>query len=393
MGPLEGVKVLDLTRAVAGPVCAFFLTLMGAEVVKVEHPKYGDDTRHFACQRNGVSGQFVALNRGRKGITIDMTKPEGQELIRKMVPQFDVLVENFQPGTLKKWGIDYEVLKEINPRLIMCCMSGFGQYGSMSQLPGYDIVGQAMSGIMETNGWPDGPPTKVGCLIGDQSTGMTGLAGVLAALYSREKTGKGQLIDISMQDVLIQYYDIPTYTLLGYKGGRTGNRLPTIAPFDTYPTKDGRWAIIACANNNLFEKLCSVMGKPELAQDERFATNPKRVENVEAMTEAISSWSKRFTMNELSGLLVKNGIPTAPIMNIEEVLNLPHVKEREMLIELEDSTMGKVQMVGSSIKMMGTPLNPYGSAPKLGEHNEEVFGRYLGLGKDEVSELKAKEII
>ena len=392
-GALNGIKVLDLTRNVAGPQCTSILTDYGAEVLKVEHPKTGDDTRYYAPSKNMTSGQYAALNRGRKGLAINMGKPEGQEIIRKLAAQVDILVENYQPGTMKKWGLDYETLSKINPQLVYCSISGFGNFGPDSNQPGYDLVAQAQSGIMDVNGWTDGPPTRVGVLIGDQSTGIYAASAVLAALHHKEKTGEGQYIDISLQDVLLNYYDAQPYFQTGRKDKRTGNRLPTIAPFDTYPTKDeGRWVTINAANNTLFGKICELMGQDLLA-DERFKDNQSRVENVEALTKYISDWSRQYGLVELSKMLANAGIPSSPILTFEEVISSPHIKARNMVAEVEDPVLGKMKYVNTPVKMSKTPAGAQEPAPTLGQHTEEVLSKYLGLTKKDFDDLRAKEVI
>ncbi|MCL5290315.1 MAG: CoA transferase [Firmicutes bacterium] len=389
---LEGLKVIDITIVIAGPTVTYLLVDMGADVIKVEHPVRGDDARHFMPQKNGICSSFIWMNRGKKGLAVDLNKPEGQEIIKELAKQSDVLVENFTPGTMKRWGIDYETLSRINPGLIMVSVSGFGQTGPMSHLPGYDIVGQAMSGIMSVTGHPGGPPTRVGVLIGDTSSGAFGCIGLLAALYNREKTGLGQHVDISMQDVLISYYDLPTYTWEGKLLGRTGNRVPTIAPFDSYPTKDDRWVIIPAANNKLWEQLCEIMGRPELATDPRFADNPGRCKNYDELSEEISKWSSQHTLNEIIGLLQARGNPVSPILNIDEVLAMPHVKERGIVVDIDDPIAGRVSTANIPIKFSRTPASISGPAPMLGEHTREILSS-LGYPEENINKLAQDGVI
>ena len=389
---LDGFKVIDITIAVAGPTTTAFMQNMGADVIKVEHPVRGDDTRHFTPQKNGVSASFIGLNRGKRDLAVDLNTGEGQEIIRELVKEADAIVENFTPGTMKRWGIDYETLSRINPGIIMVSVSGYGQTGPMSGLPGYDLIAQAMSGIMSVTGQPDGPPSRVGVLIGDTSAGAFGCIGLLAALIYKQRTGQGQHIDISMQDVLLSYYDVPTYTWDGKLIGRTGNRVPTIAPFDSYRTRDDRWVLIPAANNKLWAQLCEIMGRPELAGDPRFDTNPHRCEHYDELNDEITKWTIQHNLDDIVKLLQSRGQPVAPILNIAEVLALPHVKERNMLIEIEDPVAGRVPIIGSPIKFSLTPCTIEKSAPLLGENTREILTE-LGYSEEKINKLAQDGIV
>ena len=389
---LEGIRVIDITIAIAGPTVTYLLQDMGADVIKVEHPVRGDDTRHFTPQKNGVSASFISVNRGKRDLAVDLNTKEGQEIIQKLAKTADALVENFTPGTMKRWNLDYETLSKINPGLVMCSVSGYGQTGPMSSLPGYDLIGQAMSGIMSVTGHPGGPPTRVGVLIGDTSAGAFGCAGLLAALIYKQKTGLGQHVDISMQDVLLSYYDQPTYTWDGRILGRTGNRVPTIAPFDSFKTKDDRWVIIPAANDKLWTQLCEIMGRPELAKDPRFDTNPNRVKNYDELVEEITKWTSQYDMVDIIKLLQSKGQPVAPIMNIDEVLALPHVQERKMCIEIDDPVAGKVKTIGQPIKFSRTPCVVEKSAPLLGENTREILTE-LGYSEEHINKLAQDGVI
>ncbi|NPV90833.1 MAG: CoA transferase [Firmicutes bacterium] len=389
---LQGIRVIDITIAIAGPTVTYLLQDMGADVIKVEHPVRGDDTRHFVPQKNGVSASFISVNRGKRDLAVDLNTREGQEIIQELAKTADALVENFTPGTMKRWNIDYETLSKINPGLVMCSVSGYGQTGPMSQLPGYDIVGQAMSGIMSVTGHPGGPPTRVGVLIGDTSSGAFGCAGLLAALLYKQRTGLGQHVDISMQDVLLSYYDQPTYTWDGRILGRTGNRVPTIAPFDTYRTKDDRWVIIPAANDKLWGQLCEIMGRPGLAGDPRFDTNPNRCANYDELNDEITKWTSQHNLMEIIGLLQSKGQPVAPIMNIDEILGMPHVQERKMCIEVDDPIAGKVKTIGQPIKFSRTPCVVDKSAPLLGENTREILIE-IGYSEERISRLARDGVI
>ena len=389
---LEGFKIIDITIAIAGPTTTFFLQDMGADVIKVEHPVRGDDTRHFTPQKNGASASFIALNRGKRDLAVDLNTKEGQEIIKELVKNADAIVENFTPGTMKRWGIDYETIREINPGIIMVSVSGYGQSGPMSGLPGYDLIAQAMSGIMSVTGQPDGPPSRVGVLIGDTSSGAFGCIGLLSALIYKQRTGKGQHIDISMQDVLLSYYDVPTYTWDGKILGRTGNRVPTIAPFDSYHTKDDRWVLLPAANDKLWAQLCSIMGRPELAEDPRFNTNPNRCKHYDELNEEINKWTTQHDLDDIIKLLHAKGQPVAPILNIAEVLALPHVKERKMLVEVDDPVAGKVPTIAQPIRFSLTPCVVEKSAPLLGENTREILTE-LGYSEERINKLAQEGVI
>ena len=389
---LEGCKVIDITIAIAGPTTTSFLQGMGADVIKIEHPVRGDDTRYFTPQKNGVSASFISLNRGKRDLAVDLNTAEGQQIIRDLVKDADVVVENFTPGTMKRWGLDYETLREINPGIIMASISGYGQSGPMSQLPGYDLVAQAMSGIMSVTGQAGGTPTRVGVLIGDTSAGAFACMGLLAALYYKQRTGKGQHIDVSMQDVLLSYFDIPTYTWDGKILGRTGNRVPTIAPFDSYKTRDDRWVLIPVANNKLWVQLCGIMGRPELAEDARFDTNPNRCENYDALNDEINKWTTQHDLDDIVNLFQSKGQPVAPILNIAEVLALPHVQERNMCIDVNDQTAGTVKLCGAPIKFSLTPCIVNQTAPLLGQNTREVLTE-IGYAEERINKLVEDGII
>ena len=389
---LNGFKIIDLTIVVAGPTVTYFLQDMGADVIKVEHPERGDDSRHFPPLKNGTSGTFVCLNRGKRGLAVDLNTSAGVEIVKKLVKDADAIVENFTPGTMKRWGLDYETLSQINPGIVMVSISGFGQSGPMSKLPGYDMIAQAMSGIMSVTGPHNGPPTRVGVLIGDTSSGAFGCIGLLAALLNKQKTGLGQHVDISMQDVLLSYYDQPSYTWEGRLLGRTGNRHPSIAPFDNYPTKDDRWVIIAAANDKLWAKFCNIMGRPNLAHDPRFDTNPNRVLNYDEMNEEINQWTRQQTLEQIVKLLQGEGQPVAPILNIDEILELPHVKERNMCLEVDDPVAGKVKTNGIPIKFSRTPCVVEKSAPLLGENTQEILCE-LGYSEAAIQKLAEDKVI
>lgn len=389
---LAGYQIIDITNAVAGPTVTYLLQDMGADVIKVEHPVRGDDARYFPPIKADKTGCFINLNRGKRDLAVDLNTGEGQAIIKDLAKNADVVVENFTPGTMRRWGIDYETLSAINPGIVMVSVSGYGQTGPMSHLPGYDLVAQAMSGVMSITGPRNGAPTRVGVLIGDISSGVFGCVGLLAALLNKQKTGLGQHVDISMQDVLLSYYDQPTYTWEGKILGRTGNRLPNITPFDSYPTRDERWVIIAAANDKLWRQLCEIMGRPELAFDPRFKSNADRSRNDDELTVEISKWTSEHNLDEIVNLLESKGQPVAPILNIDEILALPHVQERKMCVEVEDPLAGKVKTTGAPIKFSRTPCVVKKSAPLLGENTREILTE-LGYPEEKINKLSLDGVI
>ncbi|MEL7566595.1 MAG: CoA transferase [Dehalobacterium sp.] len=393
-GPLKGIRVLDLTRVLAGPFCTLQLADMGAEVIKIERPEYGDDTHFFGPFKNGESGYFIMLNRGKKGITLDFKKPKAVEIFKKMVEHADVVVENFKPGVMNKLGIGYEELKKINPRIIYAAISGFGQYGPYWERPGYDIVAQAMGGLMSITGFPDNPPTRVGSSVGDLSAGIYGALAIMMALYAREKTGKGQLVDIALMDAIFSFCEtnVVRYTIGNIIPKRVGSRHPLSAPFDIYQAKDG-YVVIAVANEPLMEKLFDLMGKPELHLDPRFETDAKRSEHDQELKEIIETWLSQYTVGQAVEIMLTHAIPSSPVLTIPQVCADPHINAREMLVEIDHPIAGRVKIPGTPMKLAETPAHVTGTAPTLGQHNEEILTELLGCNKDTVRQLQEEGVI
>lgn len=393
-GPLEGVKVLDLTRVLAGPYCTMLLCDMGAEVIKIERPNVGEDSRYFSPFKNGESGYYIFLNRGKKSLTLNLKKPEGVEIFKKLTAKADVIVENFKPGTLEKLGIGYDMVREINPRIIMASISGFGQTGPYAQRPAYDIVAQAMGGIMSITGSPDGPPMRVGSSLGDMSAGVLAAFGILVALFWREKSGVGQHVDVSMMDSIFAFLEsnVVRYTFEGIVPTRIGSRHPISAPFDVYRAKDG-WVVIAVANEALFERFCQAIGRPELVKDDRFSSDPNRVAHESELKSIIEAWSKNYTVQEVVDKLLRYSIPSSPILGIDEVCHHPQIEARNMLVELDHPVAGKVKIPGQPVKLSMSPGRPRGPSPLLGQHTTEILVQYLGYTEEQIHELKEKEIL
>ena len=393
-GALEGVVVLDLSRVLAGPYCSMILADMGAEVIKLEVPGTGDDTRGFPPFKEGKSGYFMNMNRNKKGITLNLKR--GKETFLELVRKADVLIENYRPGTMEKLGIGYEELKKVNPRLVYGCISGFGHYGPYSKRPGYDIVGQAMSGIMSVTGWPDGEATRAGAPVSDTVAGISLAAGVLGALHYAQRTGIGQKVDIALVDSLVSDMQIinQIYLIGGRIPGRTGNAYESTAPYDTFPTKDGQHVVIGVANDKFWRVICGLMGREDLIDHPDMAKNGDRVKNREKIKPIVTDWTLKKTAKELVDTLLEAGLPTAPIYNVKQVTEDEHIAgAREMFVEVEDPEVGKIKVTNSHIKMSETKPGFRSPAPMLGQHNEEIYCGLLGYSKERLQKMKEEGVI
>lgn len=391
---LENIKVLDLTRVLAGPYATMILGDMGAEIIKIERPGVGDDSRAFGPYENGESAYFMSLNRNKKSITMNLKKDETKKMFLEMVKQVDIVVENYRPGTMEKLGLGYEKLKEVNPKLIYAAASGFGHTGPYSTRPAYDAIVQAMGGIMSITGEKGGKPVRVGPSIGDITAGLFTSIGILAALNYRNETGKGQKVDVAMLDgqVAILENAIARYFVNGESPKPAGNVHNSIFPFEPFDTKDGE-IMVAAGNDALWAKLCNELELSELIEDARFKTNPLRGENYDEMRPLLAEKFKLKTTQQWYETLTKAGIPNGPINDIEDVVNDPQVLEREMIVEVNHKKAGKTKVPGVPIKMSETQGEIKTPAPLLGEHNEGVLKEYLNLSKEEVEALKEKGII
>lgn len=393
-GPLEGVVVVDMTRVLAGPFCTMLLTDMGAEVIKVERPEKGDDARAFGPFVKGESAYFMSVNRGKKSVTIDLKSPEGKALLIDLVKQADVLVENFKPGVMKKLGLDYESLRAHNPRLIYAASTGFGQTGPYSARPAYDLVVQAMGGIMSITGPDAEHPTKVGTSISDLSAGVFTCIGILAALNHRHRTGEGQMVDVAMLDCMVALLEnaVARYAVTGASPAPIGNRHPSISPFSTIRTSDGMLAI-ACGNDALFERFCTLIGRGDLPADARFSTNRGRVDNWSALAPMLDAAMSKQPKAHWMEVFEKASIPCGPINDIEALARDPQVAARQMLVEVVHPIAGALAVPGVPIKFSASEAKVRGPAPVLGADNAEVLGERLGLGADALTALKGKGVI
>jgi crotonobetainyl-CoA:carnitine CoA-transferase CaiB-like acyl-CoA transferase len=402
-GPLKGLRVFDLTRVLAGPTCTQMLGDLGAEVIKIEHPSRGDDTRGFAPpflpgrdgQPTKESAYFAGVNRNKFSVTLDIAKPEGQEIARKLVAKSDILVENFKPGGLAKYGLDYASLKEAFPGLIYCSITGFGQTGPYAPRPGYDSLIQAMGGVMSLTGEPDGLPQKVGVPVADLFAGLYGTIGILAALRHKEATGQGQHIDIGMLDTHVAWLANQgmNYLATGENPPRLGNQHPNIVPYQVFATADGA-IMLSVGNDSTFERFCKAFGLEHLLTDERFATNAKRVENRALVTDTLTPVMKSRTTNEWIAKLEELKIGCGPINKLSDVFADPHVQARGMVIEMpHEAVGGAVKLIANPVKLSATPPDYRLPPPVLGAHTEGVLGRLLGLDAAAITALREKGVV
>jgi crotonobetainyl-CoA:carnitine CoA-transferase CaiB-like acyl-CoA transferase len=392
--PLKGVRVLDLTRVLAGPYCAMLLGDMGAEVIKVEEPGKGDDTRGWPPFAGGESTYFMSVNRNKKSVTLNLKAPEGREILKKLAKKSDVLLENFRTGTMEKLGLGYATLAKLNRRLVYCAISGFGESGPESHRGGYDLIVQAESGVMDLTGFPDGPPVKVGNSIADLVAGMSGAHGVTLALLARQKTRRGQKVEVAMLDVMASLltYQAGMYLNAGRPPARRGNEHPSIVPYEVFKAADGYLAL-GVANNSLWERCCIALERPELAKDPRYATEASRVENratlVPLLNEVLGARSGADWMKRLEAV----GVPAGRIRTVPEVCESEHLRARGMLVALPHAKAGTVKMMGVPIRLHGTPGKAKTAAPVLGADTDTVLTRVLGLRRPDVQRLRKAGVL
>lgn len=393
--PLSGIRVLDLTRVLAGPFCTMILSDLGAEVVKLEIPSTGDDSRAFGPFINNRSLYFLSINRAKKSVSLNLKHPRGKELFLKLLPHFDILVENYRPGTMEKLGLGYDALKAIHPRLIYAASTGFGHSGPDSLKPAYDILAQARGGIMSITGQDLQHPTRVGMSLGDITASLFTAIGINAALYHRQTTGLGQKIDVSMLDsqVAILENALVRYQAEGVSPQPLGTRHPTIAPFQAYRARD-RYFVIAVGNDALWKTFCKALQQPELTGDPRFVTNRLRTENLDQLNAVLEPIFLSRDAADWLALFDITGIPSAPINDIEAVMNDPQVLDRNMIVSVEDDEAGTVRIAGNPIKMSTLAESPTrDKVPRIGEHNPLIYGELLGLSQAELDALKAEGVI
>jgi formyl-CoA transferase len=387
MQPLQNIRVLDLSRVLAGPYCTMVLGDLGADIIKVEPPE-GDETRGWGPPfAGGESAYYLCVNRNKLGMVVNLKTDEGCEILRNLAIQSDVLVENFRPGTLKKFGLDFETLHALNPKLIYCSISGFGQTGALRDMPGYDFMIQAMGGIMSVTGEPEGEPMKVGVAVADLFAGQNVVISILAALQARTFTGKGQYIDIALFDSQLGWLAnvASNFLISGKNPKRYGNAHANIVPYQSFQASDG-WFVVAVGNDKQFESFCRVIGKSELSEDERFSTNAMRVQNRETLIPLLKPIFMEKTVGEWLAL-IGDQFPCGPINNLEQVFAMPHVKEREMLMQMEHPTIGALPLVGSPIKMGETPVEYRLPPPLMGQHTNQILREVLGYSDEKIKTL------
>jgi crotonobetainyl-CoA:carnitine CoA-transferase CaiB-like acyl-CoA transferase len=393
-GPLQGIRVLDFTRVLAGPSAALALADLGAEVLKIEPPDTGDETRMFPPLRDGESHYFLSINRGKKSIVVDLKTEAGVKLVKDLAAKCDVLVENYRPGVMDRLGLGYGALSAINPRLIYCAISGYGMTGPLRDRPSFDIVLQAMSGALSVNGEPGRPPTKLGIPLGDLVGGINGPMGILAALYERTLTGRGRLIDVSLMDGLINMlgYLAQLAFFKGEDPKPQGSEHPNLVPYGIFPASDGS-IVIACLMNSFWERICQALCMQDWIKDPRFDTIEKRRDNRALVNERIAGITQQRTVQELVEIFTQHQVPHAPILGIRDALSQPQAVAREMVVETEHPVLGKIPIVNRPIKFPGDRQPVPAAPPVLGQHTDEILRDVLGLTSAEIDKLRASKVV
>ena len=394
-GPLDGIRVLDVSRYIAGPYCAMLLGDMGADVIKVEPPGRGENSRAFAPFVAGESVYTMVFNRNKRSLTLDLRADQGKALFRDLLVEADVLVENFVPGTLERMGFDPDGLRELNPRLVVTRISGFGQSGPLSRKPCFDVIAQAMSGLMDITGESGGRPTMAGTYVVDYSTGLYATIGTLGALQTRHRTGCGQVVDVALLDSAMSMLmtAIPEQMLLSRTMSRRGNRDRYGAPANTFPTSDGAWVHFATAGDPMFRVLMRTMGRPELADDVRFRDNEARMANVQPLEEIIATWTMTLTATQLLEALQAIGVPCAKVARVSELVDNPQLAHRGQILTMRHPKAGAVPMQGFSVQLGESPMRLRHAPPMLGQHTQEVLTEWLALDAAAVAELRRDGVV
>ena len=394
-GPIAGVRVLELAQIMAGPACGLMLADLGAEIIKIEKTAGGDDTRKFLPPDiNGESAAFMMMNRNKKGLALNLKEQEGINIFKKMVEQSDVVIENFRKGTLEKLGIGYEDLKKINPKIILCEISGYGRTGPYADKGGFDLVAQGMSGLMSITGESsDKPPMKVGAPLTDITAGILGATGVLAALINRDKTGKGQRVDTSLYEagIVHTYWQSAIAGATGKSPGPLGSAHPLTAPYQAFKTKDN-WITIGASNQNNWMNLLNAIERVDLQEDDRFKDNNSRMKNLEALAPILQEELLKKTSNEWIKIFDEKGLPCGPINSITEMHNDPHTLDRKMVIEVDNKKAGKSKAIGMPIKFSDTNANTEIGAPNFGQHTDEILIQF-GYSAEQIKDYKDKGIV
>ncbi len=389
-GPLSDLRVIEMGQLLAGPFCGQLLADFGAEVIKIEQPGSGDPMREWGREKpHGQSLWWPVIARNKKSIEVNARVPEGQDVIRELVKRSDILVENFRPGTMEKWGLGYDALAAINPRLIMIRVSGYGQTGPYSKNAGYGAIGEAMGGLRYVVGDPSNPPSRAGISIGDTLAATFACLGGLMALHARERTGRGQIVDSAIYEAVLAVMEnlITEYDKTGYVRERTGSILPNIAPSNVYPTKSGVFVLIAANQDTVFKRLAAAMGRPELAEDPLYATHTARGQRQAELDTMIADWTAGFEREELGALLDSHAVPRGDIYRAPEMLEDAHFKARETIVQIAHPRLGMLKMQNVAPRLSATPGRVTSAGPDLGEHNEDILGRLLGMTPETLAGL------
>jgi len=393
-GPLEGVKVLSFAAHLAGPFCTMLLCDLGAEIIKIEPPGKGDAARRNGPFINGIGSYFLSINRGQQSITLNLRDERAKKIVFELVKKVDIVVENFRPGVMGRLGFSYEAISEQNPKIIYASLSGFGQNGPYASKPAFDMIAQGMGGTVSITGEPGRPPVRVGFSIGDIGGGLfTGLA-ILAALHEREKSGKGQWIDVAMLDSQVALCEnaCVRYFATGETPKPLGSRHPLMTPFQIFPTKDGYMVLITVPEED-WQKFCKIAGREDLLSDSRFQSHPQRVSNYHVFEPLMNELIQTKTTAEWLALLEPAGIMCGPVNNIAQVVQDPHIREREMIVEVEHPRAGKLKVIGTPMKFSRTGCKIEKACPDVGEHTQEIFSRMLGMTPEEVEELRREKVV
>lgn len=390
---LDDIKVVDITRTLAGPFCTMLLGDMGADVVKIEEPSQGDETRHWTPFWNGESTQFLTFNRNKRSITVNLKEPEGVELVRRMAAGADVMIESFRAGALDRMGLGYDDISSLNPGIVYCSISGYGRTGPMSDMPGYDLIIQAYSGLMHLTGEPGGLPLRVGFSLVDLFAGMMAYGAILTALRQRDRTGRGQWVEASLLDgqVAALSYHATRYLGTGEEPQRMGSGHPSLVPYQSFASSDG-YFIVGCANQGLWERMCRGIGRADLLEDPRFATNTDRVAHREECVGILMDVFKRKTTDHWVALINDAGVPCGPINRVSEVVTNPQVLARNMIAEMEHPNVPHLKTPNSPLKLSDSPAAVRRPPPLLGQHNAEVLGEQ-GYTPEQIAGLRARGVI
>jgi len=395
-GPLDDVRVVEMGQLLAGPFCGQLMADFGADVIKVEQPDVGDPMRQWGREKpHGKSLWWPVIARNKKSVTLNLRTEEGQAIVRDLVAQSDILLENFRPGTLERWNLSYEALSKINPRLIMVRVTGFGQSGPYSKRAGYGAIGEAMGGLRYVVGDPSTPPSRMGISIGDELAAVYATMGALMALHARERTGRGQIVDSAIYEAVLGMMEslITEFDQAGYIRERSGAVLPNVSPSNVFPTRDGKLMLIAANQDTVFKRLAAAMGQPALAEEERYATHSARGRNMKELDALIADWTETIDLDELERILNDHGVPCGLIYRPPEMLNDPHFQAREAIVEVPDPVFGRLKMQNVAPRLSDTPGGIRHAGPELGADNDYVYRDLLALGDEMMEDYRKRGII